>query len=118
MAWLKRICAVAAFLVVAFFGFLLSLDNATPVALRILHRETAPQPVYWWLYAAFAGGLVFGLAMCLSAYLRWRFAERRLRRTLREREAELARLPGSARPGNDTTASASEEAADSVPVER
>lgn len=111
MAWLKWICGVAAFLAVAFFGFLLSLDNATPVALRILHRETTPQPVYWWLYAAFAGGLLVGLAVCFSAYLRWRFAARRLRRTLREREAELMRRPS----GNDTTALASDKAAAPVP---
>lgn len=106
MAWLKWICGVAAFLAVAFFGFLLSLDNATPVALRILHLETAPREMYWWLYAAFAGGLLVGLAVCLSAYLRWRFAARRLRRTLREREAELMRRPR----GNDTTTPASVKA--------
>lgn len=92
MAWLRRVCIAAAVLAVVFTGFLLSVDNATPVALRLLQRETEPVPVYWWLYAAFASGLFVGLALCLSSYLRGRIGERRLRKTLREREQELARL--------------------------
>lgn len=92
MAWLKRVCFAAAFLVVVFIGFLLFVDNKTLVALRLLHRETDPVPVFWWLYAAFAFGLFLGVALCWSAYLRGRFGERRLRKTLREREEELARL--------------------------
>ena len=94
MAWLKRVCIAAALIVVASFGFLLHLDNATPVALRLLNRETAPQPVFWWLLYAFAFGLFVGFALCFSGYLRGRLAERRLRQTLREREHELAGAQG------------------------
>lgn len=94
MAWLKRVCIVAALIVVASFGFLLHLDNATPVALRLLNRETAPQPVFWWLLYAFAFGLFVGFALCLSGYLRGRLAVRRLRQTLREREHDLAGVQG------------------------
>lgn len=89
MAWLKRACIAAALLVVASCGFLLMVDNATPVALRLLHRETSPLPIYWWLYAAFAFGLLVGFAL---GYLRRRRTERRLHRTLRQRERELTEM--------------------------
>lgn len=94
MAWtkLKRLCVAAAFLVVAFLGILLFVDNATPVPLRVLHYHTAPQPLFWWLYAAFAFGVLVGLAFCLGSHLRGRLGARRLRRVIREREEELARL--------------------------
>lgn len=95
MAWLKRVCVLAAFVAVAFVGFLLSLDNATPVALRLLGRETMPLPVYWWLYAAFACGVVVGAGFCLFAHVRGKLAARRLRKAVRERDADLARLRGT-----------------------
>ena len=109
MAWLKWSCIAAALLGGAFFGFLFSLDNATRLSLRLLHLQTEPREAYWWLYAAFALGLFTALLLCLSAYLRGRFVERSLRRTLREREEELARLRAGPRPGTEVTTATAPE---------
>ena len=65
---------------IAFLGFLLSLDNAAPVALRLLHRETEPVPVFWWLYAAFALGLVVGFALAAIRCVSRTLAARRSRK--------------------------------------
>ena len=92
MAWIKRLCVAAAVLVVVFLGFLLFLDNETQVSLRLLHYHTPPLELFWWLYAAFAFGVFVGLAFCLTSHLRDRLGVRRLRRVVREREEELARL--------------------------
>lgn len=107
MAWVKRVCALAAFGVVGFVGFLLMLDNATPVALRLLDRETEPLAVYWWLYAAFACGFVLGVALCMFAYVRGRLGERRLRKIVHQREAELARFRAASTGGDEAKSPAS-----------
>ena len=84
MAWRRRLRFATALLVaavIAFLGFLLSLDNATPVALRLLNRETEPVPVFWWLYAAFALGLVVGFALAGFRRVSRRLAARRSRQS-------------------------------------
>lgn len=106
MAWLKRVGVAAVFGAVVFIGFLLHLDNATPVPLRLLGSETEPAPVYWWLYAAFASGLVFGALLCSFAHVRGKLAERRLRKTLGQREAELSRLRDASRGTDDAQSEA------------
>ena len=102
MTKLKYLGIAAALLIVVFLGFLLHADNATRVSLRLLYYQTPPVGVFWWLYAAFAFGVFVGLAFCLASRLRGRLDARRLRRVIRDREGELARLREKAAPAEET----------------
>lgn len=83
---LKRILLGLALLGVVALGLLVGVDNHTVVALRFLDWQTAALPMFWWLYAAFLGGVLLGCALCGTAIARAKLRERRLRRTLAARD--------------------------------
>lgn len=97
MIWLKAALLAILLLALVLLGLLLGIDNHTPVALRFLNKETPALAVFWWIYAAFLGGVVAGFAICFGGLLRARFGERRLKRQLAERERELGTLRGEGR---------------------
>lgn len=72
MKWLKRLLWSAAGLFLIALSALLVIDNATPVPLRLLDWETPPAPVFVWLLAAFATGMLASSALGLVARLRRR----------------------------------------------
>ena len=96
MRILKGLCIVAVVLAVVILGGVLYVDNHTPVALRLLDRESAELPVFIWLYAAFATGAAVGFALCFVGFVRGKLEQRRLQRTLRDQDRELNRLRDSA----------------------
>lgn len=98
MRVLKGLCIVAAGLAVVVLGGVLYVDNHTPIALRLLDRESAALPVFIWLYVAFATGATVGFALCFFGFVRGKLEQRRLQRALREQGRELNRL----RDGADT----------------
>ncbi len=92
MRILKGLCIVAVGLVVVILGGVLYVDNHSPVALRLLDRESPALPVFVWLYAAFATGAVAGFALCFFGFVRGKLEQRRLQRALRDQGRELDRL--------------------------
>lgn len=98
MRVLKGLCIVAVGLAIVILGGVLYVDNHTPIALRLLDRESPALPVFVWLYAAFATGATVGFALCFFGFVRGKLEQRRLQRALREQDRELNRL----RDGADT----------------
>lgn len=92
MRILKGLCIVAVGLAVAILGGVLYVDNHTPIALRLLDRESPALPVFVWLYAAFATGAIAGFALCFFGFVRGKLEQRRLQRALRDQGRELNRL--------------------------
>lgn len=92
MRVLKGLCIVAAGLAVVILGGVLYVDNHTPIALRLLDRQSPALPVFIWLYAAFATGATVGFALCFFGFVRGKLEQRRLQRALREQDRELNRL--------------------------
>ena len=86
---LRNLVIVAILLAVVLAGVLLGIDNQTPLTVRFLDRESAAWPVVWWLTAAFALGLLVGLALCAASLVRGRLNERRLRWSLRQHQREI-----------------------------
>ena len=99
MRVLKGLCIVAVGLAVLILGGVLFVDNHTPIALRLLERESPELPVFIWLYAAFAAGATVGFAVCFFGFVRGKLEQRRLQRALRDQGRELNRL----RDGADTS---------------
>ena len=97
MTWLKAVLLAISLLALVLLGLLLGVDNHTPVALRFLNKETPALAVFWWLYAAFLGGVAAGFAICFGGLLRARLGERRLKRQLADRERQLNTLRGEGR---------------------
>lgn len=79
-------------LAVTTVGVILGIDNQTPLSVRFLNLEGPQWPAFWWLGAAFATGLLLGVALCAASLVRGRLNRRMLRRSLRQREVELDRL--------------------------
>ena len=101
MRAVKAVAVVAAALVLVLVGAVLYVDNNTPVALRLLDRESPPLAVFVWLYLAFGCGAAAGFALCFFGFVRGKLEVRRLKRSLRDQEHELNRLrdgQGSVRP--------------------
>lgn len=92
MRILKGLCIVAVGLAVVILGGVLYVDNHTPIALRLLDRESPTLPVFIWLYAAFATGATVGFALCFFGFVRGKLEQRRLQRALRDQGLELDRL--------------------------
>ena len=92
MRILKGLSIVAVGLVVVILGGVLYVDNHTPIALRLLDRQSPALPVFVWLYAAFATGAIAGFALCSFGFVRGKLEQRRLQRELRDRGRELDRL--------------------------
>ena len=99
MRVLKGLCIVAVGLAVLILGGVLYVDNHTPIALRLLERESPELPVFIWLYAAFVAGATVGFAVCFFGFVRGKLEQRRLQRALRDQGRELNRL----RDGADTS---------------
>ena len=98
MRVLKGLCIVAVGLGVVILGGVLYVDNHTPIALRLLDRESPALPVFVWLYAAFGTGTTVGFALCFFGFVRGKLEQRRLQRAIRDQDRELNRL----RDGADT----------------
>ncbi len=95
MRWLKALAVVGLLAALVLLGLVLAVDNHAMISLRLLNLETPQLAVFWWLYAAFLGGALVGLALCSFALARRKLGERQLKRTLAEREREIARLKGA-----------------------
>lgn len=90
MAWLLRlIWALLALL--AFFLAALAV-NQEPLSLRFLNWQTPALSVFWWLLAAFAGGLLLGLLGITVVSARHRLRERGLTKRLNQAQTELQRV--------------------------
>lgn len=74
---------------------ILGLDNQTPMTVRFLNQVSPQWPAFWWLCAAFGGGVLLGVTLCAASLVRGRFNQRLLRRSLHQREVELGRLRDS-----------------------
>lgn len=98
MTWLKRIAIAGVLLALTLLGALLAVDNDEAVALRFLGWESPQLAVFWWLYVAFLGGALVGFALCAIGFVRGKLGERRLKRTLAERDRELERLRSAQQP--------------------
>ena len=88
----RNLTIAVVLLAVVAAGVILGIDNQTPVTMRFLNRESPEWPVFWWLCATFAGGVFLGVTLCAASLVRGRMNQRLLRRSLRQREAELDRL--------------------------
>lgn len=95
MTWLKTIALASLLLALVLLGALLAVDNHDSVSLRFLGWASPQLAVFWWLYAAFLVGALVGFALCAFGFMRGKLAERRLKRTIAERDRELARLKGA-----------------------
>ena len=95
MTWLKMIALASLLLALVLLGVLLAVDNNDPVSLRFLGWASPRLAVFWWLYVAFLGGALVGFALCAFGFMRVKLTERRLKRTIAERDRELARLKGA-----------------------
>lgn len=91
IAWAKALAAVLGLLLCVALGALLYVDNHTPVALRLLGKESAERAVWVWLYGAFLVGVGTGVCLCLGIVARSKFKEARLRRALAKAERESPR---------------------------
>lgn len=109
MTRLKRLLLAVLLLGTVVLGVLLGVDNDAPVALRILNRETATLPLFWWLYVTFVAGAVAGFALCAAGFARGKLNERRLRRAVAARERELAELRGTGRGATGKVGDAAEQ---------
>lgn len=106
MRWLKALAVIGLVSALALLGLVLALDNHAMISLRLLNLETPQLAVFWWLYAAFLGGALAGLALCSFALARRKLGERQLKRTIAEREREIARLKDAPRREVETSAPA------------
>ncbi len=93
MIRVKAILLAVILVALALVGALLWLDNHTPVRLRFLNLESPELAVFWWLLVAFLGGVGVGFGLFSLGFVRGRLNERRLKRSLLERDRELDRLP-------------------------
>ena len=96
MTWIKAALLAILLLILVVVGLLLGIDNHTQVSLRFLNKESPSIAVFWWLYAAFLGGVAAGFALCFAGLLRSKVAQRRLKRTLADRDRQLTALRGKA----------------------
>lgn len=87
--WLRNLSLTVVLVAVVGGGTILAVDNQTPMTVRFLNQEGPKWPVFWWLYLAFAGGVLLGLALCTASLVRGRWNQRSLRRSLRQQERKL-----------------------------
>lgn len=92
MRWIKNLLAIIAALVVALVGFLLAIDNPTPVPVTFLTLTSPDFPMFAWLIAVFLLGLVLGFSACFIGFVRGKSAERRLKKQLDHTSEELQAL--------------------------
>ncbi len=91
MNWLRNLVVLAAALI-AFLGAALAV-NQQQISLNFAIWETPfALSVFWWLLAAFALGLLFGLLNAIWVNVRHRLQNRKLRQSLAQANAELERL--------------------------
>ena len=88
----RNLALAIVLLAVVTVAVILGIDNQTPMAVRFLNRVSPEWPAFWWLCAAFGGGLALGVALCGASLARSRFNQRLLRRTLHQRLVEIGRL--------------------------
>ena len=92
-SWLARalaiLAAIALFLLAA-----VSVDQAQ-APLRFLAWQTPAFSLFWWLLAAFLGGLALGLGLAAAGRARQALRNRRLRKALQDANLELQQLRGA-----------------------
>ena len=89
----RNLALAIVLLAVVTVAVILGIDNQTPMAVRFLNRVSPEWPVFWWLCAAFGGGLLLGVTLCAASLVRSRLNQRLLRRSLHHGSPQ----PGSAR---------------------
>ena len=89
---LRNVALVVALLAVVTVAVILGIDNQTPLTVRFLNRVSPEWPAFWWLCAAFGGGLLLGVMLCAASLVRSRLNQRLLRRSLHRREQDIDRL--------------------------
>jgi uncharacterized integral membrane protein len=82
MRWAWNAVVAALFLLVLMLSVFAVIDNAEPVALRLLEWQTPAISIYWWLVTSLIVGLVLGWLTSLRAKLRLRIQTRQLRREI------------------------------------
>ena len=87
MAWLLRLL-VAVLAVLAFLLATLAV-NQQEIALQFLSWQTPTLSVFWWLLAAFGGGLLLGVLGITVVSTRHRLKNRSLAKRLDKAESEL-----------------------------
>ena len=87
MTWLLRLF-LALLALLAFFLAALAV-NQQEITLRFLSWETPTLSVFWWLLAAFGGGLLLGILGITVAGTRQRLKNRSLAKRLAQAEDEL-----------------------------
>ena len=90
MAWLLRLLLA----VLAILAFLLAAlaVNQQEITLQFLSWQTPTLSVFWWLLAAFGGGLLLGLLGITVVSARHRLKNRSLAKRLDQAESELHRV--------------------------
>lgn len=66
--------------------------NQQEISLRFLTWQTPEISVFWWLFCAFAGGLLLGLLGTTLVSVRLRLKNRNLTKRLGQTEGELDQL--------------------------
>ena len=91
MKWLKSVVVLVA-MILAFLLAALAV-NQTEITLTFAVWETPfALSMFWWLFAAFLTGLLFGLLNALWVNFKQRLQVRKLRQSLDRATAELERL--------------------------
>lgn len=90
MKFIKTLVLVASLFIAGVMGAL--AYNQEQVALNFAIWQTGTASLFWWLLAAFLLGLAFGIINNVWVGLGKRLENRRLRQSLAQAEAELARL--------------------------
>lgn len=91
MSWLKTIVVLVAVIIAFTVAALAVNQTELPLTFAIWQTPFALS-MFWWLLIAFLVGLLFGLLNALWATMRHRLANRKLRQSLQQANAELKRL--------------------------
>jgi len=91
MKWLKTLVIFLA-LVVAFLLATLAVNQQELTLTFAVWETPFALSMFWWLFAAFLVGLLFGLLNALWVNTRHRLQARKLRQNLAKANAELERL--------------------------
>ncbi len=90
MTFLRRLMVFAMLLIVALFCAV--AVNQDAVSLRFLVWQTPQWSVFWWLLAAFVGGIALGLLFASFVSVKGNFEKRTLKKDLARSQSELHQL--------------------------
>lgn len=92
MTLLKKVLIWLLLGVTVVLGLWIGHDNSAPTSLVLLGFALGEMPLAFWVLAAFAIGLIFGVLATLPPWLTARRRIERLRRRLLDAERKLAKL--------------------------